>query len=317
MQGRGRRRPARGEGCGAARSTDSAPTQNIATRSSVTMRRSSSSRAASPSTAARRNGAARAAASAPRAMQVAASRPLRRPPDAITRPSGKPRRQATTLSAVGMPHSWKVAATRRITGSAIRCRSTWLHEVPPAPAASTPATPASARARATFSAMPQPTSFTSTGTPMLATTSAIRLTTPAKRGVPSGCSASCRGFVWSTRASASIISTARRQRSRAPGSRSWETPRLATSGTLGASSRTWNDSASAASSRAARCEPTPTATPHASAARARRRLICAPRSTPPVMHEITSGARTGRPSRVARASTSSRSSSGSAWWTRR
>ena len=37
------------------------------------------------------------------------------------------------------------------------------------------------------------------------------------------------------------------------------------------------------------------ATPAACAARARRRLICAPRSTPPVMHEMTIGAASGRP----------------------
>src|SRR5580658_9209133 len=57
--------------------------------------------------------------------------------------------------------------------------------------------------------------------------------------------------------------------------------------------------------------------PAASAPRARRRLISAARSVPPVIDEITSGARSGRPRNVVATSTSASAISGSASWRRR
>ena len=69
------------------------------------------------------------------------------PPLAISVPSGATDRASTIACAVGMPHAANVPATRARQGSAIRWRSTSLHEVPPAPATSTAATPASKSAR--------------------------------------------------------------------------------------------------------------------------------------------------------------------------
>ncbi len=67
----------------------------------------------------------------------------------------------------------------------------------------------------------------------------------------------------------------------------------------------------------ARPLPSAKAIPAASAAAARRRLIARARSVPPVIDEISSGARSGRPRNAVVTSTSARANSGSASWCRR
>ena len=220
----------------------------------------------------------------------------------------------------GCPSRGRSRPPARMTGSAMRWRSTSLQLVPPAPATSSPATPASASARAMSSPMPQPTSLTSTGTSTAAATSPMRSSSPAKRGVPSGWSASWRGLAWSTSASASIIvhrpPAARR---RASGSRSWATPRLAMQRHVRAPARAPGRSRPApASSRAARCEPTPIATPAACAARGQAAVDLGA-ALHPAGHarDHHGGGEPGRPRSSRGVSTSPRSSSGSAWWTKR
>ena len=61
-----------------------------------------------------------AARSAPRAIAIATSTPVRIPPLAIRVPRGATSRASRIASAVGSPQSAKAAATRARTGSAIR-----------------------------------------------------------------------------------------------------------------------------------------------------------------------------------------------------
>ena len=64
-----------------------------------------------------------------------------------------------------MPHPANASATSLPCSVGMRCSSTWLHDVPPAPATSIAHTPASHSLRAASAEMPQPTSLAITGTP--------------------------------------------------------------------------------------------------------------------------------------------------------
>ena len=91
---------------------------------------------------------------------------VRMPPLAINGRPGAARRTISSASAVGMPQSANALASRRSDSVDARWFSTSLHDVPPEPATSMAATPASSQpARRSLSLMPQPTSFATTGTP--------------------------------------------------------------------------------------------------------------------------------------------------------
>ncbi len=181
----------------------------------------------------------------------------------------------TTLSAVGMPQS------RKVRGHATHDRIVDAVALDLAPAGAARAGARRCRrrrprraTRAMFSAMPQPTSLTITGTSTAAATSPIGRSARRSAVVPSGCSASWSGFAWSTSASASIMRTTRRQRSMPSPARAAARRRGWRAAARRGPARAPGRSRPApASSRAARCEPTPIATPAACAAAARRRLI--------------------------------------------
>ena len=71
-------------------------------------------------------------------------------------------------------------------------------------------TPASASRRATAGEMPQPVSFTITGTPSSPVTRAMPSSAPRKSRSPPGCAISCAAFRWMQSASASTRLTASR-----------------------------------------------------------------------------------------------------------
>ena len=275
------------------------------------------SSASSPSSAARSIEPALPARSAPRAIAIATSTPLRMPPLAIRVPRGAASRASRIASAVGSPQSAKAPATRARTGSGIRCRSTSLQDVPPAPATSTAATPASKSATTRSGAMPQPTSLTMTGTSREAQSASILRKSPANRVSPSGWSASWSGLRCSTRASASSRSTIRRQAASPTPRLSWTAPRLASRGTSGQRSRTAKVASTSGCSSSTRQEPRPIATRWRCAAAARVRLIWRARGVPPVMHEKRRGASSRRPRKDVSRLTDSRSISGRARWTKR
>ena len=139
--------------------------------------------------------------------------PLRTPPLAKTGVPGAASLASRRASTVEMPQPANAPATRARTGSSMRWRSTSLQLVPPAPATSIAQTPASTSRRATFAPMPLPTSLTITGTPTRAHTCSMRLSSPLKLVLPSGCTASWSALRCKISASASIISTARRHSS--------------------------------------------------------------------------------------------------------
>ena len=123
--------------------------------------------------------------SAPNAIALATSRPPAIPPLATIVSTGATSRARRKHSAVGIPHPANAAATRARQGCAIRCRSTSLHDVPPAPATSIAATPASNNARTASGPTPQPTSFTTTGKSTAAQSAAILSSRPRKHVSPS------------------------------------------------------------------------------------------------------------------------------------
>ncbi len=145
--------------------------------------------------AARRKGEAMPTRSAPKASALTASMPVRMPPEAKTgTASPMALRTHCRLTAVGMPQSANARANRLQWASGARWYSTSLHEVPPAPATSMAATPASTSARATSPEMPQPTSLTMTGTSNARQTASILDRSPVQFQLPSGCRASCKGL---------------------------------------------------------------------------------------------------------------------------
>ena len=185
--------------------------QNIVVRSSETVTSTVSNTASAETTAALRKGPAIPASRAPSAIVLATSSPLRNPPLATMGKCGAPWRTIWMDSAVGIPQSLKVVATRRRVSVSARCISTWLQLVPPAPATSMAAIPASASRRASSCEKPQPTSFATTGTSSFLHTASTLSSSPAKLVLPSGWSASCKALKWRNKALASTISTARRQ----------------------------------------------------------------------------------------------------------
>src|SRR5919204_5676132 len=293
-------------------SREPAPTQNIATRSAVTSSWPISTAASTPPAAARRNGPASPTRSAPSATALATSTPSRTPPLANSRASGATRRACRSASAVGTPQPANAAAMRWRQGSPSRCRSTSLQAVPPAPATSTAATPASSSARTTSGARPQPTSLATTGRSRRSASSPMRPSRPRNDVSPSSCTASCSGFRCSTSASASSVSRRRRQSSVPMPRLSWIAPRFASSSPFGTRGRTLNDGRTSGCSSRTRPDPRPMGSPSALAASASVALIRPASGVPPVMHEIRTGAASSRPNTVVEVRTSSRSSSGSA-----
>src|SRR5690625_7419174 len=70
----------------------------------------------------------------------------------------------TIQSFVGSPQLLNASAAAFLSGSCERNFSTWLQDVPPAPATSIYAIPASYSFSATVPSIPKPTSLTPTGT---------------------------------------------------------------------------------------------------------------------------------------------------------
>ena len=103
------------------------------------------------------------AISAPRAIVFAASSPLLIPPLAIILMPLPIPETISRLSVVGIPQSKKLFAIFFSTGFFERLLSIFIHEVPPAPPISIPATPASASKTAASADIPKPTSLTITG----------------------------------------------------------------------------------------------------------------------------------------------------------
>ena len=123
-----------------------------------------STTAASDTAAALRKGIAKPAISAPRAIALATSKPLRKPPEAIKGTSGSCSRILAIQSAVGIPQSPNVCPKRRCKEVSARSLSTIAQDVPPAPATSIACTPTAISFSAIVAEIPLPTSLAITGT---------------------------------------------------------------------------------------------------------------------------------------------------------
>ncbi len=200
--------------------------------------------------------------SAPSASAFATSRPGRMPPLAMSVSPERPRAPDQAASAVGIPQPANSPATRARHGSSIRCRSTSLHDVPPAPARSTAATPASNSARTSLAAMPQPTSLTTIGNSARSQSAAIFCEQSGEARVALGLQRLLQRIqVQHQRIraeqideSAAIVGAVTLF--------SCTAPRLASSTTSGASARTSNVSSESSDSISARPEPRPIASPY-------------------------------------------------------
>ncbi len=108
-------------------------------------------------------GRANPAISTPRAIAFAASSPVLIPPLAIIFISLLAPEIISRLSVVDIPHSMKLFEIFFRTWFFERLLSIFIHEVPPAPPTSIPATPASISNFAASADIPKPTSLTITG----------------------------------------------------------------------------------------------------------------------------------------------------------
>ena len=210
-----------------------------------------------------------------------------------------------------MPQSHSSSASWRSVSSTARWASTATQEVPPEPLTSTWCTPQALISVATPRDRPQPVSLTTIGIGSSATNRRIVSRPFEKSRSPPGWTISMAGLRWMQSASlpvsrhSSVICAVVMVRA-------WTRPRLPSSSTLGACSRTLKVHVVLGRTNMARCEPRPKPRPRSSAARARSWLIAAASSVPPVMAATTIGARSCLPSRVTVLSTASACISGSA-----
>lgn len=299
--------------------TEPEPVRNIASLSSAATAPTRDLRASRPPlTRDLRAGSASAAASAPIAMDLATSRPLLIPPDAIMTPLVA-ERASIIEAAVGIPQSLKASPNLALLSSPdleALIDSILAQLVPPTPATLNPLTPIESSSATTSIESPEPTSLTMTGTPTFSTTSAILSRSPLYFGSPSGWIASWSGFRCIASASALTMSTHALAPS-TPTSASCWAPMFAYTRMSGATSRTTlNVDLRPLSSSAARWLPTPMPKPNSAATDARSLFNFAPLSEPPVMLSIIMGSRSLFPNSSVDVSTSSRSSSGRALCTR-
>src|SRR5690625_2820110 len=115
------------------------------------------------SVAAWSNERAKPITSAPIVIAFAASSPVFIPPLATIGTSLKRLLTETMQSFVGNPQLLNASAAAFLSGSCERNFSTWLHDVPPAPATSIQAIPTPYSFSATVPAIPNPTSLTPPG----------------------------------------------------------------------------------------------------------------------------------------------------------
>ena len=147
------------------------------------------------------------AASAPSARAFATSRPLRRPPDAMTVSQGEAAWETSRRDqAVGMPQSAR--NWRRL--SPLRAVSMAGKLVPPAPATLKHVKPRACSSSTCSRAMPQPVSLRMTGTVTASRRRARLSRRAAKSRSPSGMQSSCAALRWISSASASSMATAAR-----------------------------------------------------------------------------------------------------------
>src|SRR5690625_800754 len=120
--------------------------------------------ASSDSVAACNNVLANPTTLAPIVIAFAASNPVFIPPLATIGTLGSSLFTDTIQSFVGIPQLLKASAACFLKGSSVLNFSTWLQEVPPAPATSIYEIPTSYNFLATVPSIPNPTSLTPTGT---------------------------------------------------------------------------------------------------------------------------------------------------------